>query len=233
MEFTSSRAVYQSPPYVLIYGASGVGKTSLVKTLPQDEVIILDAEQGLKSLGDYDCATWVLARDASGAMLAEEDRFERFKMFCQKIKEPAVKAGKKYIVIDSISEVSQNIFRHMKAKTDGGANNWQLWGDYKEAMIDLLKFFRDVGHYTIVFLALEERVDEDDTGRSYYVPSVGGKKVKEALLPVFDEVFRLVVTPEGERILVTQPTEKTQAKDRSGKLSPTEKANLADVLRRL
>ncbi len=65
---------------------------------------------------------------------------------------------------------------------------------------------------------------------SYFVPNVGGKKVKEYLLPSFDIVMRMIVDKEGNRKLVTKPTPKTQAKDRPGALEALEEPNLMNIL---
>jgi phage nucleotide-binding protein len=228
MKIYNTKDVHFKPSYICIYGVSGIGKTSLAKTLPHEEILFLDAESGIASLRDTNIDVISLAKDDNGALIPEEHRLDRLTEFNQFIRTPEVMKKYKYIFIDSLTEISQNIMKQMQKKYTG----FQAWGEYSNAMIHLMKFYRDIGHYTIIFTALEGRLD-DDQGTSFAYPDVGGKKAKEYLLPAFDEVFRMVVDTERNRLLVTSPTSKSQAKDRSGKLSSTEEPNLGKILQKI
>lgn len=212
-----------------IYGPSGQGKTSLAKTLPLGETLILDCENGLAVLKDEKTIQHIsLHKNDQGVVIDEEARYERFLDFCEYIKTAECKAKYKWLFIDSLTEIGQNIQKHMKSKYEG----FQLWGEYTSAMVELMKFFRDLDHYNVVFTALEDRIDPED-GPSYFFPSIGGKKVKEFLLPCFDEVYRLIVTEDKQRKLVTTSTPKTQAKNRLGGLAELEDADLGLIYKKL
>jgi len=228
MKITKVSEARFDPRYILIYGPSGIGKTSLAATL-SGNTLLLDAEAGVSSIRKASNSIDVisLATDDKGILLDEEARFERFKTFCEFIEQDTTKKTYQNIFIDSLTEVSQNIMKHFESRYDG----FKMWGEYASAMVDLLKFFRDIGHYRVIFTALETSTETD--GTIIYSPNVGGKKAKEALLPVFDEVFRMIVDEEKNRFFVTQPTAKTLAKDRSGVLAPLEKANLGEVMTKL
>jgi phage nucleotide-binding protein len=230
MKIQTSIDIKNKPLYMLVYGTSGRGKTSLIKTLPLEHTLVLDAENGLAVLQNEKHVNNVaLHKDDKGITLNEEDRYQRFLQFCELIKKPETKAAYTWLVIDSLTELGQNIQRHMATKHEG----FKLWGEYTNAMIDVLKFFRDLDHYNVLFLALEDRIDEEETGRSYSYPSIGGKKAKEFLLPCFDEVYRLIITEDKQRMLVTTETPKTQAKSRLGGLNELEPANLSEIIKKL
>ena len=228
MRIHNTENVHFKPSYICVYGCSGIGKTSLAKTLPQSEVLLLDAESGIASLRDTKIDTISLSKNDDGVMIPEEERYHRLLEFNQFIQQEAVKAKYKYVVIDSLTEIAQNVLKMMQKKFTG----FQAWGEYSNAMIQLMKFYRDIGHYTIIFTALEGRI-EDDAGASMAYPDIGGKKAKEYLLPAFDEVFRMIVDADRNRWLVTKTTSKTQAKDRSGKLNELEAPDLGAVLAKM
>jgi hypothetical protein len=228
MKIANTSQVHFKPSYICVYGCSGIGKTTLASTLPQGEVLLLDAESGIASLRGTQIDTIPLAKDDTGALVPEEKRYERLLKFNEFIQLESTKQKYKYIVIDSLTEIAQNI----KKKFDQEYEGFKAWGEYTNAMLHLLKFYRDLGHYTIVFLSLEGRL-EDESGNAFAYPDIGGKKAKEYLLPAFDEVFRMIVDGEKKRWLVTQTTAKTQAKDRSGKLAELEAPNLGAIINKM
>lgn len=228
MKINSTKDLKNKPSYILVYGASGIGKTTLFKTLPNLEgVLILDAESGLACLKGTDIADTSLARDDDEMLIPMGERYKRLQEFMVEVQLPATKARFHTLCIDSITEISQVIMAYMKdvMKYDG----FQLWGEYTQAMMSLVKFFRDLEHYTVIFTGLEARID-DEVGQSQACPDVGGKKAKEHLLPAFDIVARMVVDGDGERKLVTKTTIKTQAKDRTGTLEGVESPHLGQIL---
>jgi phage nucleotide-binding protein len=233
MKLKSTLNLPQHPKYMLIYGASGLGKTTLISTLPDpSKVLVLDAEGGLLSLQHLklDVAVKELATDDTGKLLSEAERFEEFKKFIDFVKTAECAARFNVLFIDSLTEIAQNIFRHMKEKHGDG---FKLWGEYTTAVQDLIKFFRDLNHYTVIFTALEECVEDKETGLSSYFPNLGGRKVKEAVLPAFDLVSRMVIDADKNRLLICKPTIKTQAKDRVGLLEDIEQPNLAAIMKKM
>ena len=62
LDFTSSKDATLHGLKVLTYGDSGVGKTYLIKTLPDHErILIISAESGLLTIADVDIATKVVS----------------------------------------------------------------------------------------------------------------------------------------------------------------------------
>lgn len=228
MKINNTKDIHFKPHYICIYGCSGSGKTSTVKSLPHDQTLIIDAESGLGSLDGTMIDHISLSKDDNGVFIAEEKRFDRLQEIMKFVQQEDTKKKYKFIFFDSLTEAGQNIQKTMNAKFQGFA----AWNEYTKSMMDLLKFFRDIGHYTVIFTALEGRI-EDDSGASFTYPDVGGKKAKEYLLPQFDEVFRLFIDAEKNRHFITRTTSKTQAKDRSGKLDELESPNLMQVINKM
>lgn len=231
MKVNSTKDLKNKPSYILVYGASGIGKTTLFKTLPGLEgILILDAEAGLACLKGTELAEISLAVDNHDTLLPMGLRYDRLHEFMKFVQLPETKARYHTLCLDSLTEISQVIMAYMKdvKQYDG----FQLWGEYTQSMMQMVKFFRDLEHYTVIFTCLEARLD-DEVGQSQACPDVGGKKAKEHLLPAFDIVARMVVDQDGARKLVTKTTIKTQAKDRTGTLEGVEEPDLGKILAKI
>jgi phage nucleotide-binding protein len=197
----------------MIYGQSGIGKTSLLGTLPAAETLIVSAESGLlclqdKSIDVVEVKSYDAVRTAFGYLAKNEDQ------------------GKyKFVCIDSLTEISDLLIKHLKSKEEykNPSNALKLWGEFSETMIGLIKAFRDLDRH-IVFTALSD--DVNDGGIITKKPMIAGNKAQQLMPSFFDEVFYLSINQDNERIIHTQPTHSFIAKDRSGKLEVTEVADL-------
>jgi phage nucleotide-binding protein len=228
VKITSTENVHYKPSYICVYGAGGIGKTSLARTLPGHEVLILDAESGIASLAGTKMDAIALGKNDDGVMIPPEDRYARLLEFNKLIQTPEFKKKYKYLFIDSLTEIGQNVLEMSQKKFKG----YEAWGNYTATMMQLLKFYRDIGHYTVIFTALEGRI-EDEAGASSAYPDIGGKKAKEYLLPQFDCVLRMIVDSEKKRQLVTRTTPKTQAKCRSEKVNELEAPDLGALINKM
>lgn len=210
----------------LVYGASGVGKTSLVRTLPENaKTLILSAESGLLSIQDVDVDVLEVK---SLSML--RNVFAELR---------GAKQGDRYVpehdytwlVIDSISEIAEVILAEEKAKSKDVR---KVYGELAETMLMLIKGFRDMP-INVLFLCKEQRIDDD--GRQFALPSMPGKKTGEEMPFLLDEVFHMVARKgddgQSERIFVTSPDERRVAKDRSGKLDQVEPAHIGNVMAKM
>lgn len=234
MRIQSTKEVSQGPVKMLVFGASGMGKTSLAKTMPKP--LVISAERGLLSLG----GTEIDFIDISVDLVKGQDGKEH-EVSVPLYERPAKlrevfeylqteDARKKYqsVMLDSLTEMAQGVRAQCEVS---GKKGWEMWGLYSATMINLIKAFRDLPFYHVVFTCLEEE-DKDENGKRFYSPAMPGTAAKEFLVPAFDEVFRYYIV-NGKRALGTEVQEAYKAKDRSGKLLPIESPDIGAVIRKI
>lgn len=208
----------QSGVKFVVYAEPGAGKTTLIKTLP-GPVLMLSVESGTLAL-----------RDVSIDVL-EVNTYEELMEAYQYIVEH--KAEYKSIALDSVSEIAERILENAKKVKSG----WDAYSMMADSIIGLLWKFQKMPGMNIYVSAKMERV-QDDSGLLMYGPDLPGKKAKNELPYIFDEVFRLHVlkdkqTGDTYRKLQTQPDGKSLAKDRSGCLAPAENPDLGAIIEKI
>ena len=225
---------------MVVYGKSNTGKTSLVRTIRKDKVLIVDAEkQGLDSIDDLATQSFRLYEDSTGKAVPRHKRYERLQKFLTHIVTPeGRKEGFKWLVFDSISEISQNIMEAEKyaqeqKKANGEkVNNFELWGNYKEKMIGLLKDLRDIVGYNVLCLALVDEVKNEDGIKEQSV-EIEGNSCKQRVPAIFSQCFYMYVDPQGERKFITSSTNGFIAKDRSRKTEKIEPADIDHIIKKI
>lgn len=201
---------------MLVYGAAGSGKTTLIKGLPNP--IVLSAEGGLLSIQDVDLPYIEIA--------SMEDLREAF-AWC---KNSAEAAQFESVALDSISEVAEVVLHHeLKKSKDGRA----AYGEMNTTMAELIRAFRDLpGRHVLMTAKIEKSADE--MGKMLYNPGMPGKSLTQGLPYFFDEVLALRVERDAEgvtqRALMCDGDGAWLAKDRSGKLSGWEAPDLGAII---
>jgi phage nucleotide-binding protein len=200
---------------LLVYGAAGAGKTSLITTLPKP--IVLSAEAGLLSIQDADLPFIEIN--------TIDDLREAYVYVTGD-------AGAEYesVALDSISEIAEVI---LNAEKKIAKDPRQAYGAMQEQVSDLIRAFRDLpGKHVYMSAKLEK--SQDEMGRMLYAPSMPGNKVGQSLPYFFDEVLALRVERDAEgntqRALMCDTDGLWAAKDRSGKLAPWEAPDLGAVI---
>lgn len=208
----------------LVIGQSGIGKTSLLRTIPENEpVFVVSAEAGLLCVRDLVESKRVQGVEVSSfADLGEVYNF---------LISPAA-AAYKWVFIDSLTEIAARCVEAMKAKYPDRKDSFPMWGEYGDKMTALIKAYRDLQAFNVVFTCLDS-TEKDDLNRRFVGPSMSGNAIKERLPSWFDEVFFMVSLPDAEgkerRAFITQPWERFPAKDRSGKLAVVENPHLGQI----
>ena len=199
----------------IIFGKSSVGKTTLAKTL--DNVIVLSSENGLLSLADNDIP-YIEIKSA-------EDLSEAYSFIYND-------TTYKNVIIDSISEIAQQILTTEKANNKDSRQSYMIC---QEKVIKILKALRDIPNKNIILLAQEEIEVVDNMSKAS--PSFPGKKIANESVYLFDFVFRMIVimNEEGvmDRFIQCQIDEEACAKDRSGKLDYYELPNLNNIFNKI
>jgi len=205
---------------MLVYGASGVGKTVFGSTAP--EPLFLDAEAGLLSIQDkkidrIKIETFQDLRDAFEFLKAGQHKY-------------------KTVIIDSLTEIQKKSMDSILAKNGKDKPTIGEWGENIEEMRKTSRYFRDL-KMNVILIALEQVVEDEITGVSRRLPALQGKSLPQEVMGFYDivgymSVQEVAVKAEGEgpaikglpseKILVrsirVQPTQNIYAKDRSGKL---------------
>ncbi len=209
MKLISTKDVHSNGVKMVMYGASGAGKTTLIKTLPNP--LIISSESGLLALADVDIPAI--------EVLTERDLKEAYNY--------AAKSDYATICLDSISDIAESILAEYKGKfTDGR----QAYGALGDTIGMYLRKFRSLSKH--VYITAKEGKQEIN-GVAIVAPSMPGNTLTTNIPYIFDLVLRLEANKKGERIIHTQSTFTQTCKDRSGKLDKTELPDLGNIIKKI
>ena len=200
---------------LLVYGAAGAGKTSLIPTLPKP--IVLSAEGGLLSISHADVPFIEIK--------TMEDLNEAYSF--------VLESDFESVALDSISEIAEVALNTEKKIAKDPR---QAYGAMQEQMAELIRAFRDIpGKHVYMSAKLDK--SQDEMGRILYAPSMPGNKMGQQLPYFFDEVLALRVEKDADgvsqRALMCDSDGLWAAKDRSGRLDTWEAPDLGDVIRKI
>jgi phage nucleotide-binding protein len=226
MRVISSKNIGQNSLKILVFGRSGAGKTTISATA-NEPTIVISAESGLLSISDKEVDVIELNTDDEGNPIPKEKRIDRLMEVYKYITSESC-TKYKWLVIDSITEIGQNLLEKLQKDFPDRKDALPMWGEYSKQMRSIIKAFRDLNKFNVVMtaLAVEHR---DENGRLEICIDLNGK-ISDQMPQFFDEVFYLHVKKENDKIvrkLLCNPNDVVQvAKDRSGKLAQFEDPSL-------
>lgn len=222
---------------ILVHGEPGVGKTSLAKTIPENEkTLIISAEAGLLCLNGVDIDVIDITQDNDGKLIPKEKRIARLGEVFTYLNSDDARAKYKWIFIDSLTEISQNMIEALNVEFPERKDSLVMYGENAKRMRSLVKSFRDLPHYNVVMTALTSVEKDENNMRISGVSMVGN--IADKVPAFFDVVAHLTTIQDPEsgetkRKLITGKTEKIVAKDRSGKLDQFEEPSLATIAKKI
>jgi len=230
MKLKSTKDVSSERFVSLVVGPSGIGKTSLAKTLPEphERTLIISAESGLLCLAGTDIPVFEVNPDSPWESLTEVFEF---------LSTSEAKNKFSFLFIDSLTEIAQLILSELRKdpKLSDAKNGFLLWGQYADRMTKIIKIFRDFKPYSVIFTCLST-VEKDGLNLidDFSMP---GQSVKENLKAYFDLVLHYQVFTDDEggkhRKLITDMEVSRLAKDRSGLLDTYEDASLKTIINKI
>jgi hypothetical protein len=209
---------------VLVYGDYKIGKTYLASMVK--DALIISIEDGVLSLAGTD-VDYIEVKSYTQVMqlikaIKTEDQFKKYK----------------WIFLDTITEFGQTLYPRIrdkyeeKAQSNGskGADGRQVWGNFGEKIGDIVRAIRSLDKHTCILAHPTDK--EQDDGTVKRSPDIYGKS-GERIVGWLDEIFYMHMNDKGERMFLTQSTDRTIAGDRSGKLEKIEPALLDVVAKKM
>jgi len=240
-----------------IFGRSGEGKTTLLRTLRAGTTLFFDLEAGDLAVEGLAIdtirpRTWRECRDfavfigGANPSLREDQPYSpaHFKAVCEKFGNPSALDRYDTIFVDSITVAGRLCFQWCKGQPEalsektGKPDVRGAYGLHGREMIAWLTHLQHTRAKNVIFVGiLDEKLD--DFNRKVFVPQIDGAKTGLELPGIVDEVLTLTSLPDDkglpQRVFVcqTQNPWGYPAKDRSGRLAMLEPAHLGQLIEKI
>ena len=240
-----------------ILGKSGLGKTSLLWTLPEKSTLFLDLEAGDLAVEGWNGdtlrpRTWGECRDFAvfiggpNPALRPEQPYSQahYDAMCEEYGDPAMLNEYDTVFVDSITVAGRLCLNWCKGQPQafsektGKPDTRGAYGLQGQEMIAWLTHLQHTRGKNIWFVGiLDEKTD--DFNRRYYQPQIEGSKTGLELPGIVDQVISMaeINSDGGEAyrafICHTLNPYGYPAKDRSGRLEMIEKPHLGELMAKI
>lgn len=192
-----------------IFGKSGIGKTSLLWTLPEEKTLFLDMEAGDLAIegwgGDTlrprtwkDCRDFAVFIGGPNPALRDDQPYSQkhFEMVCERYGSPSYLADYETVFVDSITVAGRLCFQWCKGEPQafsektGKPNMLGAYGLHGQEMIAWLTHLQHTRNKNVWFIGiLDEKVD--DFNARFYQPQIEGSKTGLELPGIVDQVITM------------------------------------------
>ena len=241
----------------VIFGKSGIGKTSLLWTLNSSTALFFDLEAGDLAIEGWPGdtirpRTWQECRDFAvfiggpNPALREDQVYSQahFDAVCEQFGDPSALDKYETVFIDSITVAGRLCFQWAKGQPQafsertGKPDMRGAYGLHGQEMIAWLTHLQHTRGKNVWFVGiLDEKLD--DFNRKTFVPQIDGSKTGNELPGIVDEVIAMAEISEGEgaayRAFVCHTLNPFgfPAKDRSGRLDMIEEPHLGRLMEKI
>jgi hypothetical protein len=240
----------------VILGPSGIGKTTLLKTMDPQKTLFFDLEAGDLAVegwpGDTiqprtwdDCRTLAaLIAGPNPALRADQPYSQAHFDFLNQNGEAEAYAAYDTVFIDSITVAGRLCFQWAKGQPEafsektGKPDTRGAYGLHGREMLAWLSQLQQARTKDVIFVGILDS-KEDDYGRREWVAQIEGSKVGRELPGIVDQVitFQELQTDEGVKyrgLVCTSPNPwGYPAKDRSGRLDQIERPHLGQLFEKI
>ena len=241
----------------VIFGKSGIGKTSLLWTMEAESTLFFDLEAGDLAIegwaGDsVRPQTWQECRDFAvfiggpNPALREDQPYSQahFDAVCERFGDPTALGKYQTIFIDSITVAGRLCFQWCKGQPQamsdrsGKPDMRGAYGLQGQEMIAWLTHLQHTRNMNIWFLGiLDERVDEFN--RKQFTPQIEGSKTGLELPGIVDQVITMAEVRDEDgnsyRAFINHTLNPYgyPAKDRSGRVEQVEEPHLGRLMEKI
>ena len=240
-----------------IFGKSGIGKTSLLWTLPPEKTLFFDLEAGDLAIEGWagDAVrprTWQECRDFAvfiggpNPALREDQPYSQahFDAVKERFGDPAAIEKYDTVFVDSITVAGRLCFQWCKGQPQafsdktGKPDTRGAYGLHGQEMIGWLTHLQHARGKNIWFVGiLDEKLD--DFNRRFFQPQIEGSKTGLELPGIVDQVITMAElkaddeTPYRAFVCHTLNPHGFPAKDRSGRLDLVEEPHLGRLMEKI